>query len=113
MQTQVKPMAVKLPQQYRERLQKLGITKKRSAHWLAKEAISQFLDREEAAERFKQESVSRWEDYCRTGKSIPHDAVMKWLESWGSKNELEAPKCKLRKGDRLLLPEFINDPPLC
>lgn len=85
-------MAVKLPQQDRERLQKLGITKKRSAHWLAKEAISQFLDREEAAEQFKQESVSRWEDYSRTGKSVPHDAVMKWLESWGSGNELEAPK---------------------
>ena len=49
MPSDVKPMAIKLPQQDRERLQKLGEAKKRSAHWLAKEAISQFLDREEAA----------------------------------------------------------------
>jgi len=93
MQTQVKPMAIKLPQQDRDRLQQLGAAKKRSAHWLAKEAITQYLDREEAAEQFKQESVARWEDYCRTGKSVPHDAVMRWLESWGTENELETPKC--------------------
>ena len=93
MQTQVKPMAIKLPQQERERLQQLGMAKKRSAHWLAKEAITQFLDREEAAEQFKQESAARWEEYCITGKSVPHDAVMNWLESWGNENETEAPKC--------------------
>jgi predicted transcriptional regulator len=93
MQSQVKPMAIKLPQQDRDRLQQLGVTKKRSAHWLAKEAITQYLDREEAAEQFKQESVARWEEYCHTGKSVPHDTVTRWLDSWGTENELEAPKC--------------------
>lgn len=93
MQTQVKPIAIKLPQQERARLQQLGAVKKRSAHWLAKEAISQFLDREEAAENFKRESVARWEEHCRTGKSVPHDAVMNWLESWGTENERKAPEC--------------------
>jgi predicted transcriptional regulator len=93
MQTQIKPMAIKLPQQERDRLQQLGVAKKRSAHWLAKEAITQYLDREEAAVQFKQESVARWEEYCHTGKSVPHDAVMRWLDSWGTENELEAPKC--------------------
>ncbi len=93
MQAHVKPMAIKLPQQERDRLQQLGVAKKRSAHWLAKEAITQFLDREEAAEHFKQESVARWEEHCCTGKSVPHDTVMSWLESWGTENELTAPKC--------------------
>lgn len=94
MQSQSKPMAIKLPLEDRERLQKLGEAKKRSAHWLAKEAITQYLDREEAAERFNQETVAQWEEYCRTGKSVPHDKVMKWLESWGTDNELEAPRCE-------------------
>jgi predicted transcriptional regulator len=93
MQAQVKPMAIKLPQQERDRLQQLGVVKKRSAHWLAKEAITQFLDREEAAEQFKQESVVRWEGYCRSGKSVSHEEVMSWLESWGTDSEREAPKC--------------------
>ena len=94
MQTQVKPMAIKLPQQDRVRLQQLGAAKKRSAHWLAKEAITQYLDREELAERFNQETVARWDEYCRTGKSVPNDEVMKWLDSWGTENELEAPRCR-------------------
>ena len=94
MQTQIKPMAIKLPQQDRDRLQKLGATKKRTAHWLAKEAITQFLDREEAAEQFKQETVARWDAYCQTGQSVPHEAVMQWLESWGTDNEMEPPKCR-------------------
>jgi predicted transcriptional regulator len=93
MQPQSKPMAIKLPQQDRERLQKLGVVRKRSAHWLAKEAISQFLDREEAAERFRLETVARWEEYCRNGKGFAHEDVMTWLESWGTDHEGKAPKC--------------------
>lgn len=94
MLAQVKPMAIKLPQQDKERLQQLGLIKKRSTHWLAKEAITQFLDREESAERFKLETVARWEEYCHTGKSVPNDAVMRWLESWGTDSELEVPACR-------------------
>ncbi len=93
MTTPAKPMAIKLPQLDRERLQKLGEAKKRTPHWLAKEAISQYLEREEAAEQFRHESLVRWDEYCHTGKSVPHDTVMRWLESWGTENELEAPKC--------------------
>ena len=92
MQTPTKPMAVKLPERDRERLKKLGKTKKRTVHWLAKEAISQYLDREEKAELFRQETMARWKEYCRTGKSVPNTAVMEWLASWGSENEREAPE---------------------
>ena len=91
MQNQLKPMGIKLPVTERERLKKLGEQKKRSPHWLAKEAISQYLDREEATERFKQETIDRWEEYRTTGKTVPNDVVMAWLDSWGTDNEDEAP----------------------
>lgn len=94
MQTQAKPMAIKLPEAERERLKRLGEAKKRSAHWLAREAISQYLEREEAAEQFRQETVGRWEEFCQTGRSVPNDDVMKWLDSWGTEKELKAPKCR-------------------
>ena len=93
MTTQVKPMAIKLTASERERLGKLAEAKKRAAHWLAKEAIGQYLEREEAAERFRRETLERWEEFCQTGRSVPHDAVMEWLESWGDENEAEGPKC--------------------
>ncbi len=87
----LKPMAVKLPQQDRDRLKILGDAKKRSVHWLAKEAISQFLDREETAELFRQETLDRWDNYCQTGKTVSNDAVIAWLDSWGTENENKAP----------------------
>jgi predicted transcriptional regulator len=79
---QKSPIAVKLPENERERLGRLAETKKRSPHWLAKEAISQYLDREEAVERFEQETVARWEEYRQTGKTVSNDVVMDWLDSW-------------------------------
>ena len=85
------PIAVKLPENERERLGRLAEIKKRSPHWLAKEAISQYLDREEAVEHFKQETVARWEEYCQTGKTVSNDVVMDWLDSWGTNEESKPP----------------------
>lgn len=92
MQTQARPMAIKLPETDRERLKRLGQAKKRTAHWLAKEAISQYLEREEAAELFKQETFGRWEEFSQTGRSISDKTVKEWLDSWGTDKELKAPK---------------------
>jgi len=94
MQSQLKPMGIKLPITERERLKKLSLQKKRSAHWLAKEAISQYLDREEAAERFKLETLAAWEEYQQTGESLSHDDVAAWLKTWGTDQETECPRCQ-------------------
>ena len=92
MQKQQKsPIAVKLPEEERQRLGRLAEIRKRSPHWLAREAISQYLDREEAVERFKQETLARWEEYRQTGKTVPNDVVMDWLDSWGTKKESKPP----------------------
>ncbi len=91
MQKQLKPIAIKLPENDRERLSRHAEAKKRSPHWLAKEAISQYLDREEAVEHFKQETIARWEEYRQTGKTVSNDVVMTWLDSWGTNEESEPP----------------------
>ena len=91
MQTPQKPIAIKLPDNDRTRLKRLADIKKRSSHWLAKEAISQYLDREEASERFRQETLDRWEEYRQTGVTVSNETVMEWLESWGTDNEKKAP----------------------
>ena len=91
MQKQLKPIAIKLPENDHERLSRLAEVKKRSPHWLAKEAISQYLDREEAVEHFRQETIARWEEYRQTGKTVSNDVVMTWLDSWGTNEESEPP----------------------
>ena len=92
MQTEV--MSVKLKSQDRARLKQLAEARKRTPHWLAKEAISQFLKREEAVECFRQESLDAWNEFQESGESVSNEQVMDWLDSWETEDEVEAPKCK-------------------
>jgi predicted transcriptional regulator len=84
-------MSVKIRPQDKERLKSLAASKKRTPHWLAKEAIAQFLDREEAVERFRQESLEEVEEFKRTGESVPNEQVLDWLATWGDADETEGP----------------------
>ena len=47
------PTGVKLEPAVKSRLEELGKLKQRSMHWLMKEAISQYLEHEEATEKLK------------------------------------------------------------
>ncbi len=92
MQTEI--MSVKLKSQDRDRLKHLAEARKRTPHWLAKEAITQFLEREEAVECFRQESLGAWKEFQRSGESVSNEQVMDWLDSWEAEDEIETPKCK-------------------
>lgn len=83
--------AVKLDDSTVDRLKVLGETRLRSPHWLMKEAIRQFLDREEAAEQIRLDTLQRLAQYEADGKTISHDVVDAWLASWGTENEGQCP----------------------
>lgn len=68
-------MGVKLDEEVRTRLKKLGEIRQRSPHWLMKEAIHRYLDTEEHYEREKAEDQARWQRYLDTGTAIPHENV--------------------------------------
>ncbi len=55
-----------------------------------KEAIRQFLDREEATEQTRLDA-QRLAQYEADGKTISHDVVDAWLASWGTENEAQCP----------------------
>jgi predicted transcriptional regulator len=85
-------VAVKLEHEIKERLQKLGQLKHRSAHWLMKQAITAYLEYEEQAEQLKQETLARWQE-AESGKIVSHEAVSAWLDTWGTENEIGRPTC--------------------
>jgi predicted transcriptional regulator len=68
-------MGVKLDEETRARLRKLGEIRQRSPHWLMKEAIHRYLDTEERYEGEKAEDHARWQRYLDTGTAIPHEDV--------------------------------------
>lgn len=83
--------AVKLDETTYDRLKALGETRQRTPHWLMREAIKQFLEREEEAERRKKDTLERIARFEETGKSIPFEAIDEWLASWGSESEGKCP----------------------
>lgn len=54
-------IGVKLDAEIRERLRNLGEAKRRSTHWLMREAIARYLETEERYEREKAEDQAEWE----------------------------------------------------
>ena len=84
-------MGVKLDSAMRERLKVLGDAKQRSPHWLMREAIREYVEREEQYLQRNQETLERWERYQLADEYVEHDEVATWLDSWGSDEEGECP----------------------
>ena len=59
---------IKLDDVTTKRLKTLAAQRNRSAHWLMRTAITDYLDREERYEQEKAEDMARWEQYALTGK---------------------------------------------
>jgi len=89
-------MAVKLDAGLRDRLKALAEAKRRSTHWLMKEAIERYVEVEEAAELATKEAKARAAQFEATGEYVAHEDVDAWLKSWGSKKELPMPTRKRR-----------------
>ena len=77
----VSSVAVKLENDIKERIHSLGKIKDRSSHWLMKQAILDYLEKEERSEKEKNEDKLRWEHYADTGEAIMHDDMKNWLNS--------------------------------
>ena len=58
----------------------LGKARDRSPHYLMKEAVTRYLDREEAELAELAIMNERWERYEITGEAIDHADVEKWLK---------------------------------
>lgn len=87
------PTSIKLDDELKNRVQHLADHRQRSAHWLMREAIEQYVEREERREAFKQDTLTAWEDYQAAGQHATAGEVEHWLSSWGSDDEFPAPPC--------------------
>ena len=81
--------SVKLDDELKSRIQQLAEKRHRSAHWIMREAIRDYVGREEARESFKQEALSSWTAYQESGKHLTGEEVVDWLSTWGTDKETE------------------------
>ena len=88
-----RPIAIKIDQDTRDRIKRLAEARHRTSHWVMREAISQYVEREEKREAFRQGAINAWNEYQETGLHVTGDEVIAWLDTWGEENEKAAPVC--------------------
>ncbi len=86
-----RPMSVKLDADTRARIETLASARQRTAHWLMREAINQYVDREEKREALRKDALQAWQEYQETGLHVTGAEVDAWVTSWGTEAELPAP----------------------
>ena len=90
------PTSVKLEPRLKARLKKLGKQKRRTVHWLMKDAIRRYIAVEEEAIYLRNETLERWNE-AEQGQTIHHGTISDWLDSWGNKKEKSQPKCNKKR----------------
>ncbi len=88
-----KATSIKLDDELKGRVQHLAEARRRSSHWIMREAIAQYVEREEARESFKQEALASWTAYKETGRHLTGEEVRTWLDTWGTDDERAVPEC--------------------
>ncbi|MGY4109697.1 CopG family ribbon-helix-helix protein [Aeromonas encheleia] len=89
----LKPVSVKLDPETKARIEHLAQARHRTPHWMMREAIAQYVEREEKREAFRQDTINAWQEYQQTGLHATASEVENWLASWGTEVERPAPPC--------------------
>ena len=86
-------ISVKIDDALKGRVQHLAATRKRSSHWIMREAIARYVEQEEAREGVKQAAVAAWEDYRLTGLHATFEEADAWLAELEGGGTAEPPLC--------------------
>jgi predicted transcriptional regulator len=84
--------SIKIDADIKERLHRLAAAKRRSANWLMGEAITQFVAREEAREKFHQDAIDAWNDFKATGKYVSAERADAWLDRLEAGEDVDPPE---------------------
>ena len=86
-------VAVKIDTETKDRMKRLATAKRRSTHWLMKEAIGQYIEREEKRESFRQDALKAWDEYQATGLHVTAEEADAWLAKLEAGQDVETPAC--------------------
>jgi predicted transcriptional regulator len=89
----IRPVAIKIDDDTKARLKRLADARHRTAHWLMREAITQYVEREEKREAFRQDTLNAWEAYRTTGLHVTADEADTWLAQLEQGIDIEPPEC--------------------
>jgi predicted transcriptional regulator len=71
--------SLKLDPELKARVRRLAETRRRSQHWVMREAIQQYIDREEQREQLRQDALAAWAEYQSSGQHATAMEADEWL----------------------------------
>lgn len=86
--------SLKLDVEVKERVQRLAAARRRSPHWLMREAIEEYVEREERREQFRQDALTAWANYQATGLHVTAEEADSWLAKLEAGKDAAPPKCR-------------------
>ena len=87
-------VSLKLDAALRDRLRRLAELRRRTPHWLMREAIAQYVGREEAREQLRADALAAWADYQASGRHATGEAVDAWLAQLEAGEDADLPACQ-------------------
>lgn len=86
-------VTIKLEEADRDRIARLASAKKRTPHYLMKEAILAYVKREEARQNFIAAAEASYVHYKETGLHITLDEMSAWADEVQQNPEAPLPEC--------------------
>jgi predicted transcriptional regulator len=74
-------------------MRELAKVQHRTPHYLMREAIAQYVEREKKREAFRQEARAAWSAYHETGLHVTHAEADDWLAQLEAGQDVEPPEC--------------------
>lgn len=87
-------VSVKTEPELRERVKRLAAKRQRTPHSLMRDAIRQYVEREEAREAFWRDADEAWRESRETGLHADSAEALAWLATWGEETKLPPPACR-------------------
>lgn len=88
-----RPVAIKIDADIKQRVKRLADARQRTPHWLMREAIRQYVEREERREAYRQDAIDAWNDYRATGRHLTAKQADAWLARLEAGQVVEPPEC--------------------
>ena len=85
---------IKLDTGMQDRVRHSAEQRRRTPHWIMREAIAQYVEREEKRESIKQEAVQTWQDYQTTGLHVPHADMHHYLTELEAGRDAALSECR-------------------
>jgi predicted transcriptional regulator len=85
--------SLKLDATLKDRVQRLAASRRRSAHWVMREAVEEYVSREEQREQLREQAVAAWNHYQATGLHATAEEADLWLSKLEAGDDAGAHEC--------------------